>query len=587
MWVVNEANDAGSYADRPWQSLYEHERDGEASKAIPSDILSAFGSCVKSNPDEPAIVYFDRSFSFAELDELSEAFAAVLLDRGFCAGDRLALFLQNVPQFPIAALAAWKLGGVLVPINPMNSARELALILADSHPAALVVHDNLYREVVAGLRSKPTEIFSTSILDFQSRNDRRIFGSVQRRNTRVTSFMRAIEGKRGAQVERVKHTGAEVAMLVYTSGTTGVPKASMNTHHGAIVTAESIARWYHIQPGEPIVGIAPLFHITGLVAGIVLSFVRGSRLILSYRFHPNVTADAIEEHGAAVTFCAITSLMAILHEPSVRPEQLRTLTKICTGGGPMPHAVLTQFRNKFGHYIYHGYGMTETNGPVFLVPAHLEAPIDEVSGALSVGVPTPHTWAWIAGQNGLPVPTGDLGEVVIGGPSISVGYWQEPHDSELAPRSDGLRSGDIGFMDANGWFYLVDRKKDMINAGGYKVWPREIEEVLYRHPAVREAAVVGVPDLYRGEIVKAVVSLKRGVDASPEELKAFCKDRLAAAKYPRLIVIRPDLPKDSGGKILRRSLLVEDQSAGAKGGGRPRRRVTKKVVNPSFKNRTA
>jgi long-chain acyl-CoA synthetase len=168
-----------------------------------------------------------------------------------------------------------------------------------------------------------------------------------------------------------------------------------------------------------------------------------------------------------------------------------------------------------------------------------------------------------------------------------VGYWQEPHDSEFALRSDGLRSGDIGFMDANGWFYLVDRKKDMINAGGYKVWPREIEEVLYTHPAVREAAVVGVPDLYRGEIVKAVVSLKRGVDASPEELKAFCKDRLAAPKYPRLIVIRPDLPKDSGGKILRRSLLVEVQSTGAKGGGRPRRRVTKKVVNPSFKNRTA
>jgi long-chain acyl-CoA synthetase len=578
MWVVNEASEAGSYADRPWQSLYEHEHDGEASKETLPDILSAFESCVKNNPGEPAIVYFNRTLSFAELDELSEAFAAVLLDRGFRAGDRLALFLQNVPQFPIAALAAWKLGGVLVPINPMNTARELALILADSHPAALVAHDNLHREVVAGLRSKPTEIFSTSILDFQSRNDRRIFGSAKKRNTRAPNFVQVIEEKRGAQVERVNHTGAEVAMLVYTSGTTGVPKGSINTHHGAIVTAESIARWYHIQPGEPIVGIAPLFHVTGLVAGIVLSFVRGSRLILSYRFHPNVTADAIEEHGAVVTFCAITSLMAILHEPDVRPEQLRTLTKICTGGAPMPPAVLTQFRNKFGHYIYHGYGMTETNGPVFLVPAHLEAPVDEVTGALSVGVPTPHTWAWIAGRNGLPVPTGDLGEVVIGGTSIFMGYWQKSHDSEFTLRPDGFRSGDIGFMDANGWFYLVDRKKDMINAGGYKVWPREVEEVLYTHPAVREVAVVGVPDLYRGEIIKAVVSLKRGFDVSPEELKAFCEGCMVAEKYPRLIDIRPDLPKDSDGKILRRSLRVEDQSASARGGGRSRRRAMKKVV---------
>jgi long-chain acyl-CoA synthetase len=552
--ITSEECDAKFYAARPWQSLYQHEPEDVAAQETSSNILQAFEDCVKHCPQNPAIAYFDTSISFSELDELSDAFAAVLLERGFCFGDRLAVYLQNVPQFPIAALAAWKLGGILVPVNPMNTVRELSLILADSRPSVLVAHDNLYQDVVANIEQKPAQIFSTSVLDFQSRNDSRIFGSANRMATGAVDLLQAIGEKRGARVERARYIGSEVAMLVYTSGTTGVPKGSINTHSGATITAESIARWYRVAPGDAILGVAPLFHITGLVAGIVLGFVRASCLILTYRFHPNVTADAIEEHRATVTFCAITALMAIMNEASIPPEQLRTLTKICTGGAPMPPAVLEQFREKFGHYIYHGYGMTETNGPVFLVPPQLEAPIDEVTGTLSMGVPTPHTWAWIAGDDGRPVPVGDIGEVVIGGPSVSNGYWEKPEDSESVMRPDGLRSGDVGFMDANGWFYLVDRKKDMINAGGYKVWPREVEDVLYTHPAVREAAVIGIPDIYRGETVKAVVSLKQGATASTEELKSFCKERMAAYKYPRIIEVLSELPKNTSGKILRRSL---------------------------------
>jgi long-chain acyl-CoA synthetase len=367
-------------------------------------------------------------------------------------------------------------------------------------------------------------------------------------------LIQLIEARKGRSATIIEPAASDLAMLVYTSGTTGVPKGSMNTHGGAVITAESIARWMHVETGTPVLGVAPLFHITGLIAGLALALVRAAPLILTYRFHPNVTADAIEEHGAGVAFCAITALMAMLNEGTVRADQLKSLTTICSGGAPVPAQVLRDFKAKFGHYIYHGYGMTETNGPVILVPADREAPIDELTGTLSIGVPTPHTQAWIADDNGAPAAIGEQGEIIINGSSLSAGYWNNPEDTAKTMQPDGLRSGDIGFMDANGWFYLVDRKKDMINAGGYKVWPREVEDVLYTHPAVREVAVVGTPDSYRGETVRAVISLKHGQHTTMDELQEFCRQRMAAYKYPRIIEIVEELPKNSSGKILRRAL---------------------------------
>lgn len=556
MLGTNGPEQENFYIQQPWAAFYDSEQLAAQTFGAQKypDVIAAFDGAVAHDSQSPAIIYFDRKITYAELDELSDAFAVALAKVGFGKGDRLAVFLQNVPQFIIAALAAWKLNGTLVPINPMNTAREVSVILADSRPSAMIAHDTLYRDVVALSNEKPTVVFTTSVLDFQSRNDARIFAGAERLQPMVADFLDILGAHRGQRPVRSSVNGDDVAMLVYTSGTTGVPKGAMNTHAGAVLTAESIARWMHIDTGAPVLGMAPLFHITGLVAGIVMSFVSKSPLVMSFRFHPNVTAESVEDSGAQVTFCAITALMAMLNESSVKPEQLRTLNKIITGGAPMPPAVLAQFREKFGHYIYHGYGMTETNGPVLLVPEGQEAPIDALTGALSVGIPTPHTTAWIADEEGKPVPVGDQGEVVICGRSLVAGYWDKPKETTDTMKSDGLRSGDIGFMDAAGWFYLVDRKKDMINAGGYKVWPREVEDVIYTHPSVREAAVVGAPDAYRGETVRAIVSLKQGACLTKDELTAFCKERMAAYKYPRIIEIIDDLPKTSSGKILRRTL---------------------------------
>ena len=542
------------YAARPWRALYANSQETGAGAPRFPHLLSAFDDAVRNAASDPAIIYFDQKLSYGELDKLSDAFAAALAERGFERGDRLALYLQNAPSFVIAALAAWKLGGIVVTVNPMNTARELSAILADSKPKVLVTHDELYRDVVKGLDFAPSSIFTTSPLDFQSRNDNRVFGNLTRRAPDPLDLVETIRLQKDKGLRRIELSDTDIAMLVYTSGTTGVPKGAMNTHGGASITAESVARWMNVGRGMPVLGVAPLFHITGLVAGLALAFVTASPLILAYRFHPNVVADAIEEHRAGVTFCAITALMAMLNEATVRPEQLRTLTKVSSGGAPVPPQVLTDFQQKFGHYIYHGYGMTETNGPVFLVPENSKAPIEELTGTLSIGIPTPHTLAWIADDDGAPAPTGDRGEIVIGGPSLTAGYWNRPEDSAKSMRSDGLRTGDIGFMDANGWFYLVDRKKDMINAGGYKIWPREVEDVLYTHPAIREVAVVGVPDPYRGETVRAVVSLKQGQRITTAELQEFCRSQMAAYKYPRIIDIVDELPKSSSGKILRRAL---------------------------------
>src|SRR5690606_5669556 len=233
---------------------------------------------------------------------------------------------------------------------------------------------------------------------------------------------------------------------------------------------------------------------------------------------------------------------------------LASLTKVYSGGAPIPPSTVRAFQDMFGHYIYNVYGLTETTSPSHAVPVGADAPVDPTSGALSVGVPVFDTVVRVVGDDGRDLPPGEVGELVTSGPQVVPGYWNKPEETAKALPGGALHTGDVGYMDADGWFYLVDRKKDQINAGGYKVWPREVEDVLYEHDAVREAAVVGVPDDYRGETVKAFVSLRPGRSADPDELIAFCKERMAAYKYPRQIEVRDELPKTVTGKLLRSEL---------------------------------
>jgi len=258
--------------------------------------------------------------------------------------------------------------------------------------------------------------------------------------------------------------------------------------------------------------------------------------------------------------------IALMNVPGAGRQALATLTKIYSGGAPIPPSTVTAFEDLFGQYIHNIYGLTETTSPSHAVPLRGRAPVDPASGALSVGVPVYDTVVRIIGEDGQDLPPGQIGELVTEGPQIVAGYWNKPEETARALPGGALHTGDVGYMDADGWSYLVDRKKDQINVSGYKVWPREVEDVLYEHDAVREAAVVGVPDEYRGETVRAYVSLKPGHEAGaeklPDELIAYCQDRLAAYKYPRQIEVLPELPKTVTGKILRRELREQARPDG-------------------------
>ena len=539
-----------------WVSQYD---PGQPATIVPdfTDMLALFRAAAARAPQRPAALYFDGALSFAELDRLSDRLAALLTRRGFVRGDRLAIYLQNVPAYLVALVGAWKAGGVAVLISPMNRERELALLLADCTPRALICHGSLYEQVVSRLppdMAPPAIVLTSSALDFQTRNDPRLFAGVSRTATRMPSLLEALAAETTPAPAALDFAADETAMLIYTSGTTGVPKGAILTHGGLGFNAQVYRDWIGLRDGDPILALAPLFHVTGMVGHIAAALLTASPLVLSYRFNAAVMLDSIAEHQPVFTIGAITAFGAMLHAPEARRDHLQSLTKIFSGGAPIPPAIIEAFAVKFGHVIRNGYGMTETASPTHIEPLQRPMRVDPASGALSIGIPVFNTHAWVALEDGSAAPVGGIGELTVSGPMVSPGYWNKPEVTAEFMRPDGFRTGDIGFMDEDGWFYLVDRKKDMINAAGYKVWPREVEDVLYTHPAVREAAVVGVPDPRRGETVKAVVSLKPGHEVTPEDLAAWCKPRMAAYKYPRLLEIIPDLPKTPTGKILRRML---------------------------------
>ena len=542
--------------DRPWLSSY---RKGTSTEIKPefTNALDMFKAAVRRNPDLIAIKYFDGTVSVAELDAQSTALAAGLLANGFQKDDRLAVYLQNVPQFLVAMLATWKAGGVMVSVNPMNRSRELDYMLKDSGATVLLCLENLYssvaKDVVPGTSVRT--VITTSELDYQTRHDPRLFKDIKReRSAGTVDMLELIAKHRGETVPDVTLAPNDVAFLTYTSGTTGVPKGARNTHSNVVFNSQAYRDWIDLSSDEVILGVAPLFHITGLVSGATVSFLLPATLVLAYRFDPGVMLDCIREHRPTFTVGAITVFIALSNAAGVEPADFASLNKIYSGGAAIAPAIADAFQARFGHQIHNIYGLTETTSPSHAVPLGAATPVDPTSGALSVGVPIFDTVVRIVDENGNELPVGEIGELVTEGPQVVDGYWNKPEETAKSIPNGRLYTGDVGFMDANGWFYIVDRKKDMINASGYKVWPREVEDVLYGHPSVREAAVIGVPDEYRGESVKAFVSLKPGTTATPEEIQAFCKERMAAYKYPRQVEIVDELPKTVTGKILRREL---------------------------------
>jgi long-chain acyl-CoA synthetase len=549
------------YDEKPWLSLYDRDQPAEISLEF-TDALSMFRASVSRNPDGDIIRYFGGRITARELDELSDAFAVALAGLGVRAGDRVALYLQNVPQFVIGMLATWKAGGIAVPVNPMNRARELDAVLRDSGARVLVCLQSLYRDVARAVIEDGglgTVVVTTSELDYRARDDQRVFAGIEPLECEGAHDMAAlIERHRSQSPADVTFGPDDTAFLTYTSGTTGPPKGAMNSHRNVVFNSQAYRQWCGLGPDDVVLGVAPLFHITGLIAGVTTSLLLGAPLVLAYRFEPSVMLETIRDERATFTVGSITVFIALMNAPGAEREALASLTRIWSGGAPIPPSTVKAFQAQFGQYIHNIYGLTETTSPSHGVPYDATAPVDDASGALSVGVPIFNTVVRVVGDDGQDLPGGEVGEIVTSGQMVVPGYWNKPEETEHALPGGALHTGDVGYMDADGWFYLIDRKKDQINAGGYKVWPREVEDVLYQHEAVREAAVVGVPDAYRGETVKAYVSLRPGQTATAEELIAFCRQQMAAYKYPRQVEFLDELPKTVSGKLLRRELRDRD-----------------------------
>ncbi|MQA16023.1 MAG: AMP-binding protein [Pseudonocardiaceae bacterium] len=552
----------GIYDERPWLARFDPGQPADIEVEYGS-ALEMFAASVARAPDAPAIRYFDGVVTLGELDEQSDAFACGLTDRGVAAGDRVALYLQNVPQFVIAMVGIWKAGAVVVSINPMLKERELEVLLSDSGARVLVCLQGLYESVAAQVvgRTGVELTITTSELEYQTRNDERILGGIERLDCAGTVDMAELIGRfTGQRPPAVSPGGDDVAFLSYTSGTTGPPKGAMNTHRNVVFNSQVYRQWCGLGGDDVIMGVAPLFHITGLIAHVTIALLVGAPLVLTCRFEPSVAIEQIPEHRATFTVGSITVFIALMNAPNAERDALASLTKIWSGGAPIPPSTVKSFSAQFGQYIHNIYGLTETTSPSHGVPYTAEAPVDDASGALSVGVPIYNTVVRIVGDDGADLPPGEIGELVTTGPQVVPGYWNKPDETANAIPGGALHTGDVGYMDDAGWFYIVDRKKDQINAGGYKIWPREVEDILYEHEAVRQAAVVGVPDAYRGETVKAYVSLRPGQHAEPDELIAFCKQRVAAYKYPRQVEVLDELPQTVTGKLLRRELRAREQA---------------------------
>jgi long-chain acyl-CoA synthetase len=552
-----------AYDERPWRNLYAGSRPHEIELEHES-ILAAFGQTAASYPDKPAIVYFDTAISFRELDLLSDALAAGLAEHGFEPGDRLGIYLQNVPQFVIAVLATWKAGGVMVSISPMLKHKELSAQLADSGASALVTFESLWDEVARDVVGD-TDVriaITTSELDFLDSTAPPLLASSRRnRDAETLDLVELIDAHRGAgKPLAVSLTPDDVAFLTYTSGTTGPSKGAMNSHGNVVFNSQTYRDWIGLTGDDVVFGTAPFFHITGLIGHLTVAMLVGMPLVMGYRFDPDVALELIERHGATFTVGAITAFIAMLNASTADERDLSKLTKIASGGAPIAPATVEAWEQKFGAYIHNIYGLTETTSPSHWVPFGTRAPVDPESGALSVGVPVFNTLVRVVDDDGNDIAPGQIGEFVTSGPQVVSGYWNKPEETQHAIPGGELHTGDVGLMDEHGWFYLVDRKKDLINVSGYKVWPRDVEDALYGHSAVREVAVVGVPDDYRGETVKAFVSLKPGESATAAELIAYCRERMAAYKYPRQVEFVDELPKTASGKVLRRELRDRDQS---------------------------
>lgn len=551
---------------KPWLKLYPDEIP-KTLQYEEKPVQQYLTEAAQKYPDKTAIHFMGKEMSYKEVYESSLKMANYLKNLGIKKGDRVAIMLPNCPQGVISYYGILYTGAIVVQTNPLYTERELEYQMKDSGAIAIIALDLLYPRI-AKIKSetKLEHIIVTAIKDYLPFPKNIIYPFIQKKQSGMVVNVKH-EGNQHLFLKIMAYSTAEkiatdldfendLALLQYTGGTTGKPKGVMLTHKNLIANATACDVWlYKMKKGEEkILGILPFFHVYGMTTVLILGVMQGYKIILLPKFNVETTLKTIHKQKPTLFPGAPTMYIGLLNHPDIKKYDLSSIESCISGSAPLPVEIQDKFEEITGGKLVEGYGLTETS-PV--THANFLWNQDRVKG--SIGVPWPDTEAVILSmETGSPLPPGEVGEIAVKGPQVMKGYWNMPDETENTFKDGWLLTGDLGYMDEKGYFYVVDRKKDMIIAGGFNIYPREIEEVLYEHPAIQEVVVAGVPDPYRGETVKAYIVLKEGRKATEKELDEYARKHLAAYKVPRIYEMRDELPKTAVGKILRRVLVDEE-----------------------------
>jgi len=550
--------------ERPWLKSYEKD----VPSTIPYPNVPLFELLIESAkrfPTKTATVFYGNRLSYEQLDELTNRFAHALAGLGVKKGDRVAVMLPNVPQCVIAYYGVLKLGAVVVQTNPLYVERELEHQLKDSGTQVIIALDIFYPRIKNIQDKSPLKsIILTNVRDYLPTLLRWLYPLKAKREGQwvvvekippIYDFVDLLQRSDPTQpVVDVKPD--EVALLQYTGGTTGVPKGVMLTHANLMVNTVQCRYWMYDlrEGGEVFMGVIPFFHVFGMSCCMNLAVLLGSSMILLPRFKTEDVLKAVVKYKTTIFIGVQAMYVAINNYPDIQKYDLSCIRVCISGAGPLHAEVQERFEKLTKGKLVEGYGLTEAS-PV----THCN-PIYGKRKQGSIGVPFPDTYARVmdleTGEKELAL--GEVGELAVKGPQVMLGYWNKQDETRAVLRNGWLYTGDMARLDHDGYFFIVDRKKDMIKTRGENVYPREIEEVLYAHPKIKDAVVVGLPEEFSNEVIKAYIVLKEGQTATKEEIIDFCKSRLAKFKVPKLMEFRAELPKTMIGKILRRVLLEEE-----------------------------
>jgi long-chain acyl-CoA synthetase len=543
--------------NKPWFRLWP--KDVPKNLEYPKVPLHAIlEKTAKEHPEKTAIAYFEREITYAELDSLSNQFADALAALGVKKGDRVAVFLPNIPQFVIAYFGALKAGAVSTTISPLHKAREVEYQLTDSEAEAIVALDSLY-PIVEKVWPKTSlkNVIITSLEEYASKTTATPSTLEQKPN--VHSFQELLKEKGSKPLKVGINPEEDLAALQYTGGTTGTAKGAMLTHLNLVSNALAFAAWIKGEVAEETFLTAlPLFHIYGLTTSMNVPISLAVKMVLLPRFEPIKALETIQRHKVTV-FCGVPTMYSVLlANPELGKFDLTSIRVCISGASPLPPQVQKKFMDITGGFLAEGYGLTEAS------PVTHCSPLDKTMRTVrlgSIGLPLPDTAARIVdvetGEKTL--GAGETGELAVKGPQVMRGYWRNPKETALVLRDGWLLTGDIAKIDRDGYFYITDRKKDLIKYKDYSVYPRELEDVIYEHPAVKLCAVVGKPDPMVSEIPKAFAVLKDGAKATEAEIMAFVNEKVAPYKAVREVEFRKELPVSAVGKVLRRVLQEEEK----------------------------